>query len=494
MNMLSFAINAAERAPLPDSVTLAGIDFLVGRTRRRLSEVPPESERAFAETMRDYPVATHTDAANAQHYELPPEFFALALGPQRKYSSCLYPSSTTTLAEAETLALAETVLHADIRDGQTILELGCGWGSLSLYLASRFPKARITSVSNSASQRAYIEDQARRRGIANLTVITADMNVFSTAEVYDRIVSVEMFEHMSNWRALLERSRGWLAADGRMFLHVFTHQNRSYRFDASDPADWIAHHFFTGGIMPSFDLPHRFGDLFTVEQEWRWSGLHYRRTALDWLANFDRESDKVDTILRSVYGADAALWRRRWRLFFLATAGLGRRPLPPGARADHSLTMASGAKPKLDPLTEASVTVAWVILANKPFYPLYVWWLVGSGVAMSCWTMIAAPLFLCIALLGRRFPLAARVGVPMVGTLDTLFETKLFGTGSGTELFLAPCIMLTALSFYAMEKWWQRGLAAAIFCIFAVAHNRLGAPLISWNATDLASMLNLNAF
>jgi cyclopropane-fatty-acyl-phospholipid synthase len=322
MNMLAFAVNAAERAPLPDSLTLAGIDFLCGRTKRRLRTVPPETELAFAAAMRDYPVAVHTDEANAQHYELPPEFFALVLGPQRKYSSCLYPKASTTLAEAETFALAETVAHADIRDSQEILELGCGWGSLSLHLARTFPSARITSVSNSASQRAYIEAQAERDSLTNLSVITADMNVFATDMRYDRIVSVEMFEHMSNWRLLLERTRSWLKDDGRMFLHVFTHKDRSYRFDHSDPADWIAHHFFTGGIMPAFDLPYRFADIFEVEKQWRWSGVHYRRTALDWLANFDREVEQVDAILRKVYGADAALWRRRWRLFFLATSGL----------------------------------------------------------------------------------------------------------------------------------------------------------------------------
>ncbi|MDB5524994.1 MAG: cyclopropane-fatty-acyl-phospholipid synthase [Rhizobium sp.] len=322
MDMLAFAINAAERAPLPDGLTLAGIDFLVGRTKRKLSVATAETEAVFTTAMKHYPVAIHTDEANAQHYEVPSEFFALVLGPQRKYSSCLYRDASTTLAQAETFALAETVQHADIRDGQAILELGCGWGSLSLYLAEHFPQAKITSVSNSTSQREYIEGQAQERGLTNLTVLTQDMNVFATAETFDRIVSVEMFEHMSNWRILLERARTWLKEDGRMFLHVFTHKDRSYRFDTSDPSDWIAHHFFTGGIMPAFDLPHRFDDLFTVEQQWRWSGTHYRRTALDWLANFDRGIDSVDRILKRVYGADAVLWRRRWRLFFLATAGL----------------------------------------------------------------------------------------------------------------------------------------------------------------------------
>ncbi|MGV3551185.1 SAM-dependent methyltransferase [Rhizobium sp.] len=322
MNMIALAINAAERAPMPDSVTLAGIDFLCARTKRRLADMPAWSEETFALSMADFPVATHTDEANAQHYEVPAEFFALVLGPQRKYSSCLYPTETTTLAEAETYALAATVQHARIEDGQKILELGCGWGSLSLYLAQYFPAAEITSVSNSASQRDYIMQQARKRGLTNLTVITCDMNDFVAPEKFDRIVSVEMFEHMSNWRTLLERTRGWLKPDGRMFLHVFTHRDRSYRFDHADKADWIAQHFFTGGIMPAFDLPHRFGDIYRVEQEWRWSGQHYRRTALDWLANMDRESARVEPILKRVYGADAGLWRRRWRLFFLATAGL----------------------------------------------------------------------------------------------------------------------------------------------------------------------------
>ncbi|MBX9458235.1 MAG: cyclopropane-fatty-acyl-phospholipid synthase family protein [Rhizobium sp.] len=322
MNMIALAINAAERAPMPDSVTLAGIDFLCARTRKRLAETPAEAEDAFARSMSAFPVAIHTDEANEQHYEVPAEFFALVLGPKRKYSSCLYPTPTTTLVEAETFALAATVNHARIEDGQQILELGCGWGSLSLYLAQHFPMAAITSVSNSASQREYIERQARKRGLTNLTVVTADMNDFAAEARYDRIVSVEMFEHMSNWRTLLERTRGWLKTDGRLFLHVFTHRDRSYRFDHADPADWIAHHFFTGGIMPAFDLPHRFQDIYRVEQEWRWSGVHYQRTALDWLANFDREIGRIDPILKQVYGADAVLWRRRWRLFFLATAGL----------------------------------------------------------------------------------------------------------------------------------------------------------------------------
>ncbi|WP_144576506.1 cyclopropane-fatty-acyl-phospholipid synthase family protein [Agrobacterium sp. DE0009] len=322
MNMLAVAINAAERAPLADSLTLAGIDMLCGRTKRRLAKIPTNAELDFVANMPNFPVASHTDEANKQHYEVPAEFFSLVLGAQRKYSCCYYPNARTTLDEAEDVALAETVEHADLEDGMDILELGCGWGSLSLYMAGRYPSARITSVSNSASQREYIMARAQERGFSNLSVITADMNDFAADALFDRVVSVEMFEHMSNWSTLFARVHSWLKPDGRFFLHVFNHHNRSYRFDHNNSADWIAQHFFTGGIMPAFDLPRRFDGVFTVEREWRWSGLHYRRTALDWLANFDREIENIRPILKRVYGNEARLWERRWRLFFLATAGL----------------------------------------------------------------------------------------------------------------------------------------------------------------------------
>ncbi len=322
MNMLAVAINAAERAPLADSLTLAGIDMLCGRTKRRLAKIPAKAELDFVANMTNFPVASHTDEANKQHYEVPAEFFALVLGAQRKYSCCYYPNARTTLDEAEDVALAETVEHADLEDGMDILELGCGWGSLSLYMAGRYPHARITSVSNSSSQREYITARARERGFSNLSVVTADMNDFAADMQFDRVVSVEMFEHMSNWSALFARVHSWLKPDGRFFLHVFNHHNRSYRFDHNNSADWIAQHFFTGGIMPAFDLPRRFDGIFSVEREWRWSGSHYRRTALDWLANFDREIDHIRPILKRVYGSEARLWERRWRLFFLATAGL----------------------------------------------------------------------------------------------------------------------------------------------------------------------------
>jgi len=322
MTFMNSAIVAAEAIPVPDFVSRAGIRFLVSRTSRHLAGEEASDDERFVRQMSTAPIAVHTDAANAQHYEVPALFFARVLGPQRKYSCCLYADKTTTLAQAELAALAETARNADLKDGQDILELGCGWGSLSLYMAEHFPNARITAVSNSNSQRAYILGEAERRGLSNLAVITCDMNIFKTATTFDRIVSVEMFEHMSNWRKLLSHVRGWLRPHGKLFLHVFTHRRGSYKFDENDRSDWIAQHFFTGGIMPSHALIRQFNDLFQVESEQRWSGDHYRRTAEDWLANFDTHAGEIETILRPVYGADTHLWMRRWRLFFLAPSRL----------------------------------------------------------------------------------------------------------------------------------------------------------------------------
>lgn len=322
MSLVAAAVTAAERMPLPDSVMRAGIAALVGRTARKLRSAPAGTERAFAEAMRSHPIALFTADANEQHYEVPPGFFEKVLGPRLKYSCCLYPEAGTTLAQAEEFALAETVAHADLADGQDILELGCGWGSLTLWMAERFPTSRITAVSNSAPQREHIEAQAAQRGLLNVEVITADMNRFSTERRFDRVVSVEMFEHMSNWPQLLANIHGWLRPDGRLFLHVFSHQATPYRFDHTDKADWIAQHFFTGGIMPSHNLIRHVAEPFELEAEWRWSGTHYERTALDWIALYDANAEAIEPVLRATYGADWQLWRRRWRLFFLATAGL----------------------------------------------------------------------------------------------------------------------------------------------------------------------------
>ena len=322
MNFVATIIGTAERVPLPDAIIRAAINRLCSRTAARLAEDDAKNDVVFADEMAARAIAEYTDEANEQHYEVPAAFFARVLGPNRKYSSCFYKEPASTLQEAEEEALRQTADHADLADGQAILELGCGWGSLSLWMARQFPHARVTAVSNSNSQREYIEAEARQRGLTNLHVITCDMNVFDPPGKFDRIVSVEMFEHMMNWHGLMIRVRSWLKPGGRFFMHIFTHRSGSYLFDRADSEDWIAQHFFTGGVMPSHHLIRQYADIFEVEKEWRWSGAHYQRTALDWLANFDAKRDEIEPVLREVYDGATALWMRRWRWFFLATAGL----------------------------------------------------------------------------------------------------------------------------------------------------------------------------
>jgi cyclopropane-fatty-acyl-phospholipid synthase len=316
------AIRMAEEAPIPDVMRRAGVDIFVGAARRRLARTSTDADTRFAQDMAARPIAEFTAAANSQHYEVPVEFFEHVLGPRLKYSCCLFPNDGISLADAEDLALAETCANADLADGQDILELGCGWGSLTLWMAQNYPTARITAVSNSRSQGMFIRQEAAALGLANVRVVTADANDLEIEGAFDRVVSVEMFEHMANWRALLHNVRAWLRPDGRLFLHVFTHRHASYRFDATDPDDWIAQHFFTGGLMPSHDLIRQFGDLFEVENSWRWSGRHYRLTAERWLENFQANRRALTPVFEGAYGPQAKLWARRWRLFFLATAGL----------------------------------------------------------------------------------------------------------------------------------------------------------------------------
>jgi cyclopropane-fatty-acyl-phospholipid synthase len=322
MSFVSTIIDTAERVPLPDLIIRAAIYRMCSRTATRLADGSGERDAAFAREMADRAIAGHADAANTQHYEVPAAFFARVLGPNRNYACLFYKGEASTLQEAEEEALRQTEAHADLADGQSILELGCGWGSLSLFMARRFPHSQIVAVSNSNSQREYVEGEAARRGLENLRVVTADMNAFDPAGTFDRIVSVEMFEHMLNWRQLLTRVRSWLKPDGRLFMHIFSHRSGTYLFDSADPDDWIAQHFFTGGVMPSHHLIRQYADMFEIEKEWRWSGTHYQRTALDWLANFDAHANEIEAVLRGLYGSDTALWMRRWRWFFLAMSGL----------------------------------------------------------------------------------------------------------------------------------------------------------------------------
>ncbi len=322
MSFVSKIIGTAERVPLPDLVIRAAVQRLCSRTATRLAGGDAESDTLFADEMAARAIAGYTDEAKAPHHELPAAFFARVLGPSRKYSCCYYKEPETTLQEAEEEALRQTVAHADLAGGQSILELGCGWGSLSLWMARQFPNSQVTAVSNSQAQREYIEWEAAVRGLKNLRMAAADIDAFDPERQFDRIVSVEVFEHIVNWRELMTRVRSCLAPDGRFFMHIYTHRSGAYRFDRADGEDWIAQHFFSGGVMPSHHLIRQYSDLFEVEKEWRWSGTHYQRTALDWLGNFDSHRDEIEGILGEVYGNDTALWMRRWRWFLLATAGL----------------------------------------------------------------------------------------------------------------------------------------------------------------------------
>ncbi|MEN9402301.1 MAG: Cyclopropane-fatty-acyl-phospholipid synthase, partial [Verrucomicrobiota bacterium] len=270
------------------------------------------------------PVAIHTDAANRQHYELPPAFFTRCLGPRLKYSGCFYPTGNETLAQAEEAMLALYGERAQLADGQEILELGCGWGSLSLWLAERYPHSRITGVSHSRTQKAFIDAEAQRRGFTNLTIVTCDMNDFDiTAGRFDRVVSVEMFEHMKNWPRLLANVARWLKPGGLFFLHIFTHSRFAYHFIARDDTDWMSRYFFTGGMMPAHALFPSFQNDLHLVQDWKVNGRHYAQTAEHWLQNMDAHRAEIMPLFAKTYGADQAVkWWCYWRVFYLACAEL----------------------------------------------------------------------------------------------------------------------------------------------------------------------------
>lgn len=321
------ALEWVEQGRVPDAFVRAGIRSLLRRRLAQLEEGGPEAmaarTAAFVAAMAQSPVALVPELANAQHYEVPEAFFGLVLGPHRKYSGCYYTPEARNLGDAEAAALALSCQHAQLEDGQQVLELGCGWGSLSLWMAQHYPRSQVTSVSNSHSQRQYIERQAAERGLTNLRVVTCDMNDFDAARQYDRIVSVEMFEHMRNWQELFRRVAGWLAPGGRFFMHVFVHRSVPYAFEDQGDDDWMSRHFFSGGMMPSDDLALRFQDDLALLTRWRWDGTHYARTAQAWLDNMDARRAAILPLLEQTYGpAQAGLWWVRWRLFFLSCAEL----------------------------------------------------------------------------------------------------------------------------------------------------------------------------
>jgi cyclopropane-fatty-acyl-phospholipid synthase len=308
-------------------VLRAGIRRLLRQRLVEINAARPDAAAdmasAFANELRGAEVALLTHKANEQHYEVPAEFFGGVLGPHRKYSSCWWPEGVTTLEAAEAAALEATCARAQLADGQNILELGCGWGSLTLHMAARFPRSRITAVSNSQSQRAYIEATAAQRGLGNVRIITCDMNVFDIEDRFERVVSVEMFEHMRNWPEMFRRVAGWLKPGGRFFMHVFVHRLTPYLFVERDSGDWMSRYFFSGGMMPSDDLALQFQDDLQFLQRWRWDGRHYARTSEVWLDNMDRQRATLWPVIANTYGADqAAVWWTRWRLFFMACAEL----------------------------------------------------------------------------------------------------------------------------------------------------------------------------
>jgi len=320
-------LGLAERGWLPDSLIRLGIRRLCAQRLReeRADDAAAAWLRASAliDELRQSPVAIHTDAANAQHYELPPRFFELCLGKRLKYSSCYFPRGGESLDQAEEAMLALYGERAQLADGQEILELGCGWGSLTLWMAQHFPQSRITAVSNSRPQREFIEARCRALALHNVRVITQDVNRLELAHAqFDRAVSIEMFEHMRNYDTLLGRIATWLKPGGKLFVHIFCHRELMYPFETDGDDNWMGRHFFTGGLMPAADTLLWFQSDLVIEQQWRLPGTHYQKTANAWLANHDAHRAEVLGILETAYGRQAPVWNQRWRMFWMACAEL----------------------------------------------------------------------------------------------------------------------------------------------------------------------------
>lgn len=316
-----------EKNLLPDPIIRNGIRRLLRQRLRDEDKGSPEVQQEhlmkLIEKLKSAPIAINTNEANAQHYEVPAEFFLLVLGKYKKYSSGYWNEGVKDLDTAERDMLELTCRRAELADGQQVLELGCGWGSLSLFMAEKFRNSNIIAVSNSHSQKAYIDEQAKRRQIKNLEVITADINVFQTSGKFDRVVSVEMFEHLRNYQILLKKISDFLTLDGKLFVHIFTHKTYTYEFNVKDDSDWMSKYFFTGGIMPGDHLLFYFNDHLRITNHWLVSGTHYSKTAEAWLKNMDAHRAEIMPIMERVYGtSEARRWWVYWRIFFLSCAEL----------------------------------------------------------------------------------------------------------------------------------------------------------------------------
>ena len=322
-----FAHELSENGLVPDSLIRHGIRRML---RQRLDDIHADNNERSAgaqarliQKMRTAGIAELPHKANEQHYEVPAAFYEVVLGEHLKYSCGYWEESQGSLTGAENESLARTCRNAGIEDGMRILELGCGWGALTLWMARHYPDSRITAVSNSRSQGAFIRQRAERDGLENVEVVTADMNEFETSGPFHRVVSVEMFEHMRNWPELFRRISSWLTPEGEFLMHVFTHRTTPYFFEDRGAGDWMSRHFFSGGMMPSTDLPLFFQDDLRLEQRWQWDGRHYEKTANAWLAQMDRRRDRLWPVIEQTYGRDfARTWWMRWRMFFMACAEL----------------------------------------------------------------------------------------------------------------------------------------------------------------------------
>ena len=325
------AINLAEKGILPDAMVRLGIRRLCAK---RLKEYKKLSDTDFKVYLENYvsdlkkePIAEYVERANEQHYEVPQEFFSHVLGPRLKYSSCYFESPTDSLAKAEEASLMMTCERMGISNGDQILELGCGWGSLSLFMAEKYPQSKIVAISNSHSQRKYIESQIQVRGLNNLTVITQNAAELTDLDLtygpFDRVVSVEMFEHLKNYAQMMSRIASWLKPNGTLFIHIFTHKEYPYPFETEGQDNWMGKYFFTGGQMPSQKLLTRFQEHLRLEKTWQWNGKHYGRTAECWLENMTKNRGPIIKTLANTYGnSQGHLWFNRWRIFFMSCAEL----------------------------------------------------------------------------------------------------------------------------------------------------------------------------
>lgn len=319
--------NLLEKDIIPDFLIRMGIRNLL---KQRLTEENKGSQEAkqlhlnaYIEKLKASPIAINTSDANEQHYEVPTEFYNYVLGKRMKYSGGYWPSGADTLDASEEAMLKLSCERAQLKDGQSVLDLGCGWGSVSLYVAEKFPNCKITGVSNSKTQKEYIDSVAKEKGFKNLTIITQDMNDFQIKEKFDRIISVEMLEHMKNYQKLFEKLSGFLKPEGLFFIHIFTHKEFAYPFEVRDETDWMAKYFFTGGMMPSHNLFLYFQDNLTIRNHWVVNGVHYGKTSEAWLENMDKNKTQILPILEKAYGKEnVTKWWSYWRIFFLSCAEL----------------------------------------------------------------------------------------------------------------------------------------------------------------------------